>query len=143
MNRTDYKLDAILRCLDFYYSKYNDSHEMYRYTGDESDLLNQFISDDLISAWLDFSENETINITRSELTDLLKHLETEKLIISQNIDHKKTFKILPEGVSLIEKSGFVKANNRLQNEYKMKAVTIGISISAIIISLASFIYTVL
>ena len=142
MNNTDHKLDAILRCLNFYYSKYNYSNEIYRFTGDKADLTNQFVSDDLISAWLDFTENETVNINRSELTDLLKHLETEKLVVSQIVDGNQTFKIFPEGISLIEKKGYVKEHSRLQSEYKMKKITIGISITAFLISLATFIYTV-
>ncbi|SRR5258706_9974050 len=142
MNSTDYKLDAILRCLNFYYSKFAYSTEVYRHTGDESDHTNEFVDAGLISAWLDFSENETINLNRAELTDLLNHLEIQKLIISDIISGERQFKILPEGISLIEKSGYVKKQNKLDREYKVKIKSFWISIAAFILSFLTFIYTV-
>ena len=134
MNTTDYKLDAILRCLKFYYSKFTYSNDIYRHSGDERDRSIEFVPMSLISAWLDFAENEKIIFTFTELTDLLNNLENEKLIISENIEGERKFKILPNGISLIEKSGYVRKYKRAESAFIIGWFALVISIIALAIS---------
>ena len=142
MNTFNYKLDAILIALDSYYSQFINASDLYQCTGDASDLIDEFVGQKYISACLDFAETGAVDIRNAELTDLLKYLETEKLIISKLERAELKYKILPEGIYLMEKRGYVKKHTRSENEYKMKKNSIRISIAAFIISLATFIYTV-
>ncbi len=111
MHNTDHKLDAILRSLNFYYQKaiaYN-----------QDDVFEQFVSGSTVSAWLDFSENQKVNINKYEVFHLLIHLEKEELITSAIINGVENFKILPKGISLIEKTGYVKNQKKMDSEYIM------------------------
>jgi hypothetical protein len=141
MNTTDYKLDAVLRCLHFYYKEFVYANEIYNHTGDKRDKEIEFVTVGLISAWLDFSETERIDLTKAEILDLLTHLENDKLIISKFAENNKQFKINSSGIALLESNGYVRRNKRTNREYIMKRSAILISIISLLISLATLIYT--
>lgn len=142
MKTIDYKFDAALRCLYFYYCEFVYSNEQYNYTGDKRDKKTEFASVSLISAWLDFSEEEKIHFYRTELLDILTHLENDNLIISKLIETEKVFKITPSGIELLENNGYVRKTKRTNRKYKMKRGAIIISIISLLISVATFIYTI-
>lgn len=142
MDTIDYKLDAILIALNSYYFQFANANDLNLCTGDASDLIDEFVGQEYISACLDFSEKGMIHVRKTELNDLLNHLEEEKLVISKIIDGEQKFKILTEGKSLIAEKGYVKKQKRLNKEYQIKIGSFWISIAAILISAATFIYTV-
>lgn len=137
MNSIDFKKDAILRCLNFYYSKFNYSNENYRHTGDESDRTSEFISISSISAWLDFGEKKMIIINRSELEGLLIQLEVDKLITVKRIEGEQSYKIEPNGISLLESKGHVRRTEREEVDYWLKWASVILSLIAIIISIVA------
>ena len=142
MKTIDYKFDAALRCLYFYYCEFVYSNEQYYYTGDKRDKKTEYASVGLISSWLDFSEKEKIHLNRTELVDILTHLENDNLIISKIIETEKVFKITPSGIELLDNNGYVRKTKRTNREYKMKRGSIIISIISLLIPLAIFIYTI-
>ena len=135
MTSTDYKLDAILNCLRYYYLEFSYSNEIFRHTGIAKDLSAEFVPAQLISAWFSFKNPRPIHFTITELNDLLLYLENAKLVTSKNINDQKAFKINQEGITLLEKEGFVRKNRRLSNEYLFKWLPLIISALALIVSI--------
>src|ERR1700722_18081520 len=112
MNNIDYKLDTLLRCLNYYYSNYISTNDIYLVSGDKTFLRSPFVSEATISAFLDFSDEKVAFIQKTELSDLLERLKSENLITSKIIDNDVKFKILTDGIHLIEKGGYVNKQKR-------------------------------
>ena len=142
MSAIDKKRDAILEGLYFYYKQYTASQEIYRFTGDKSDLQDEFVPVGLLSAWLAFSDyhHDIAFLNRTQLFDFLNHLEKEKLITSNETGNGKAYKIIPEGISLLEKRGFVGRYARQEREYRLKWATIIFSVVLSIIAIVISIY---
>ncbi len=136
MKKIDKYRDDILQGLLYYYNSYTYYNEIYRSTDDIRDIRDEFISVQLLNAWLQFSDKGDSNLLDyTMLFDLLYHLEKEKLVISNNGEELIGFKITPEGIAHLEQTGYIGKNKRVEWEYRLKWFPIIISVIALIVSI--------